>query len=393
MPTNAEPRTEFRSDTRPSARQESLRTDLTSWEIGPYHGALPGPMRLKLKLDGEMVISGEVESGYLHRGLEKAFELHLWQSAITYADHLDPEGAVFGELALCLAVEEIGGYEVPARAQRIRVVLSELTRISCHMGYIVKMARSVGAETIVHYVLRDRERVLDLFELLTGARFSLNFLRFGGVRADVTEGFIERVLDVCDLIRIRIKEYNDLFTFNHSFMRRTSSVGVIAAATVHHLGITGPNARAAGQRFDIRKEYPYTGFETLDFEIPVGRGESGICGDAHDRFLIRLREIEQSVEILRQAVETIPAGEFTTHRVTDSFSVPAGEAYVRIESSRGLLGCHVVSNGTTKPHRIQFRPPSVAHLLTISDLVRGIRIEDLPVVLASVDVGIAEADR
>jgi NADH-quinone oxidoreductase subunit D len=376
-----------------SAPLESLRTDLTSWEIGPYHGALPGPMRLKLRLDGEIIISGEVETGYLYRGLEKAIELHPWHAAIAYADHLDPEGGVFGELALALAVEEIGSFEVPARAQRIRVILCELTRISRHMGYIVRMARSVGAETIVHYVLRDRERVLDLFELLTGARFSLNFLRFGGVAADVTEGFIERVLDVCDLIRVRIKEYNDLFTFHHSYMKRTAGVGVISTESLRALGITGPNARAAGHKLDVRKEFPYTGYRDLDFEIPVGRGERGARGDVHDRFLVRLREIEQSVHILRQSVESIPSGEFASMRVGDGFAVPAGGAYARIESSRGLLGCHVVSDGALSPHRVQFRPPSTAHLLIIPELVCGIRIEDLPVVLASVDIGIAEADR
>ena len=150
---------------------ELLRTDLTTWEIGPYHGALPGPMRLKLTLDGEIIVSGEAETGFLHRGLEKAIELHGWRSSVVYSDHLDPEAAIFGELALCMAVEEIADYTIPARATSIRTILSELARIGSHMLYIVKVANSVGAETLVHYVLRDRERILDLFELLTGARF------------------------------------------------------------------------------------------------------------------------------------------------------------------------------------------------------------------------------
>jgi NADH-quinone oxidoreductase subunit D len=290
-----------------------LKTDLTRWEIGPYHGSLPGPMRLKLKLDGEIVVSGEVETGFLHRGLEKAFELHTWQAAVSYADHLDPEGAVFGELALCMAVEEVAEIEVPPRAQCIRVILSELTRISSHMGFIVRMARAVGAETMVHYVLRDRERILDLFELLAGARFSLNFLRFGGVKADITEGFIERVLEVCDLVQVRLKEYNDLFTFNHAFLKRTIDNGVIRPELIAKYGVTGPTARGSGVSFDVRKAHPYSGYQALDFLTPVESGPGS--GGAHSRFLVHLREIAQSVAILRQSAERVPSGEFQIAKI------------------------------------------------------------------------------
>jgi NADH-quinone oxidoreductase subunit D len=368
-------------------------TDLTTWEIGPYHGSLPAPMRLKLSLDGEIIARCQVETGFLHRGLEKACELHSWRSAIAYADHLDPEVAVFGELALCLAVEEIGDIPVPVRAQSIRLILSELTRISAHLTYMVRMAKAVGSDTIIHYLLRDKEKILDLFELLTGARVSLNFLRFGGVNADVTDGFIERVLEACEVIRIRMKEYNDLFTFNHIFLKRSSLVGVISKKMIQKYGITGPNARAAGVASDTRKDAPYLGYEALDFEIPIGRGEGGTVGDVHDRFLIRLREITQSMELLKQVVENVPSGDFINRKLEKDFLVPSGEAYSRIESSRGLLGCHVVSDGTAFPSRVQFRPPSLANLMALPHLVTGIRIEDLPVVLASLDLGIAEADR
>jgi len=373
--------------------KERLRTDLASWEIGPYHGALPAPMQLQLTLDGEVIVSARVETGFLHRGLEKTFELHLWQSAPAYADHLDPEGSVFGELALCMAVEEIARIDVPERAKRIRVILSELTRVTAHMGYVARIARSVGSDTMVHYVLRDREKVLDLFELLSGARFSVNFLRFGGVQADVTEGFIERVLEVCDLIRFRLKEYNDLLTFNHAFLKRTVGVGIIPHGRVHHYGITGPNARASGHSLDVRKVAPYSGYGRVDFEIPMVTPEYGNEGDIHARFLIRLREIAQSVEILRQEAEAIPKGDFSVGPIDKDFVPPAGEAYSRVESSRGLLGCHVVSDGGRSPRRIQFRPPTFSLLAAIPELVRGVRIEDLPVLLMSLDLGIAEADR
>jgi NADH-quinone oxidoreductase subunit D len=386
---------------RPEGVQEILRADATRWEIGPYHGALPGPMRLKLSLDGEIIVTGEVESGFLHRGLEKAMEVHSWRSAITYADHLDPEAALFGELVFALAVEQITGQSIPARAVAIRAILSELSRVSAHMLYMVKVAHSVGAETMVHYVLRDRERVLDLFELLTGARFSLGFLRFGGVRNDVTEGFIERVLEVCELIRTRVKEYNDLFTFNRTFLMRTSKVGVITPELAKKIGLTGPNARASGLAMDVRRAHPYLNYLSQDFDVPVGKGVGGAVGDSHDRFLVRLREIGESLVILRHLAESMPSGDFSCAGVgldaaspeDVALSIPRGEAYARIESSRGLLSCHVISDGGERPARVQFGVPSVATLAALPEILKGIWIDDLPVMLASLDISLAEADR
>ncbi|MBC7691268.1 MAG: NADH-quinone oxidoreductase subunit D [Methylotenera sp.] len=373
--------------------REYLATDFTNWSLGPYHPALPGPMMLRLQLDGEIIVSGETEAGFLHRGLEKALERHSWQSSLTYADRLDPESAIFGELAVCLAAEEIAGIDVPRRAQNIRVILSELTRISSHLGFLARMAKAVGSTPMFHYVLRDRERVLDLFELLTGARFSINFLRLGGVSADVTEGFIERVIDVCELIRIRLKEYNDLFSFNHAFLKRSSWIGVLSSERARALGVTGPNARAAGLSLDVRKSAPYSGYELIDFEIPVGRGEGGTIGDAHDRFVLRLREITQSLEILKQSVDSIPAGQFQSVKISREFTIAPGEAYSRVESPRGTLGCHLVSDGGTRPARVQFKTPSTGHMLTIPELVIGTRVEDISVILLSLDISLAEFDR
>lgn len=376
-----------------SAHSGTASSDLTLWTIGPYHGALPAPMRLQLSLDGEVITDCDVETGFLHRGLEKSCEFHSWRAAIAYADHLDPECAVFGELALCLAVEKLAEIEVPARAQCIRVVLSELSRICGHLSFMIRMAKAVGSETIIHYLLRDREKILDLFELLTGARFSINFLRFGGVSADVTDGFIERVLEVCELIRIRTKEYNDLFTFNFGFLKRTEGVAPLSKDLVLKCGITGPNARAAGFYYDVRKEFPYCDYDQVDFDVTLGQGERGSRGDVHGRFLIRLREMSQSMEILKQLLDVVPAGNYRNPEWMKERAIPSGEAYSRIESSRGLLGCHVVSDGGARPNRVQFRTPTVANLLAIPHVVRGVRVEDLPVVLASLDLGIAEADR
>jgi len=373
--------------------QNYLRTDLTTWEIGPYHGALPVPMRLKLQLDGEVIAHAEVETGFLHRGLEKACELHPWKSLVSYADHLDPEGAVFGEIVLTNAVEEIFGIPVPERAQCIRVILCELTRISSHLAYIVRMAKMAGSETIIHYVLRDRERVLDLFELLTGARFSINFLRYGGVRFDVTEGFIERVLELCELIRIRIKEYNDVFTYNHSFIKRSANIAPLSKELIRHCGITGPNARASGVCFDLRKTYYGKAYDRVEFEVPVGVGALGVVGDVHDRFIVRLKEVSQSIEILKQLVETIPSGEYCNLVDNKISRAIRGEAVSRVESSRGLLSCYVLADGKDTPARVQFTTSSMFNVKLIPYLISGVRIEDLPVVLASLDLSVAEADK
>ena len=371
-------------------RDELLRSDLTTWQIGLYHEALPGPMLLKVVLDGEIIVSGAIETGFLHKSLEKAIELHSWQAALPYSDRLDPESAVFGELALCLAVEEISDITVPERARKVRVILSELARVASHLAHFVKMARAVGADTVQYYVMRDREKILDLLELLTGARYSISFLRYGGVRADVTEGFIERVLEVCEVIRVRLKEYNDIFTFNQAYIKRTQDVGRVSQELVRRHGVTGPIARASGIAFDVRKAHPYSGFDQLDFAIPSGPDEGG---DAHDRFLQRLREVAQSLGILKDVAEHMPKGEFNTGPVGPDHVVPEGEAFSRIESARGLLGCHVISTGGRSPARIQFRTPSRAALCMIPELIVGHGIEDLPVVLGSLDINISEADR
>lgn len=371
-------------------RDELLRSDLTTWQIGPYHEALPGPMLLKLVLDGEIIVAGGVETGFLHKSLEKAIELHSWQAALPYSDRLDPESAVFGELALCLAVEQIADTIVPERAQRVRVILSELARIASHFAHFVKMARAVGADTVQYYVMRDRERILDLLELLTGARYSISFLRYGGVRADVTEGFIERVLEACELIRVRLKEYNDIFTFNQAYIKRTHGVGRASQELLRRYGVTGPVARASGIPFDVRKAHPYSGFEQLDFAVPTGPNEGG---DSHDRFLQRLREVAQSLSILKDVAEHMPQGEFNNGPVGPDHVVPEGEVFSRIESARGLLGCHVISTGGRAPARVQFRTPSRAALTMIPELIVGHGIEDLPVVLGSLDINLSEADR
>ncbi len=364
-----------------------LYTEHTHLELGPYHKFLPGLFRLFLELDGERIVEGSPQVGFSHRGLEKAFELQTWPACLLYADRLDPESAIFSELVFCLAVEEIGGIAVPPRANAIRLILSEMTRISCHLLYMVKLAKECRAENFVHYVLRDREKILDLFELITGARFSHNYLRFGGVREDITDGFIERVLEVCANIEFRLKEYEGLFFDNSVFLKRCQEIGRVHPEWVFKYGMTGPNARATGILIDVRKDQPYCGYENLAFEVPTS------TGDVYGRLQLRVLEIKESIKILKQVVEVIPAGEFLSIKAEKGFKLPRGEAYVRVEGSRGCLGCHVVSAGGSSPERVQFRVPSMAYVRSLSEFLQGMRMEDLPIVLASLDLSMSEVDR
>jgi NADH-quinone oxidoreductase subunit D len=273
------------------------------------------------------------------------------------------------------------------------MILSELSRISAHLAFLARLAKTVEADAMAHYALRDREKVLDLFELLTGARFSLNFMRVGGVSADVTEGFVERVFELCDLLRFRLKEYNDIFSFNQAFLRRTAGVGVLSRSLAFEHGISGPNARAAGVEHDIRKQYPYSGFDRADLSVPCGHGEAGVLGDVHDRLLVRLREIAESAELLRYLAEELPDGALSSVSLKKGDRLPAGEAYSRVESARGCLAFHVVSDGSEFPNRIQIKSPSQAVISALPKILCGNSLEDLALILASLDLSLAEADR
>jgi len=369
---------------------EVFASDLTTWSLGPYHAALPGPMKLNLVLDGEVVVDAVSEVGFTHRGVEKVFELESWTAGISIADRVDPEAAVFGEIAFCQAVEKLLGIQPSLRTLYIRTLTCELSRIVSHLGYIARMSRTCGAETLFHYVTRDRERFVDLFELLTGARFSVNYLRFGGVAHDVSEGFLERVLEACSTMKHRFKEYNDLFSYNQAFLGRSRGLGLITPAAVTEWSITGPNARASGQAFDIRKWAPYAAYGKLDFDPIFGaEGE----GDAHGRYMMRIREIVQSMDLIRQCSESMPQGEVVGMTADSKVRVPQGESFSRVEGPRGLVSCYVSSNGGDRPSRVHFRSASRSALAMISTVLRGCLIEDVPLLVSSFDICVAEVDR
>jgi NADH-quinone oxidoreductase subunit D len=366
---------------------------LVSWNLGPYNSILLEPLLLKMQLLADRVVSCEVESGFLYRDLEGIVEKKKWGSILSCLDHLDPENAIHCELAFCLAVEELADISVPARAQDVRIILSEASRMCSHLLFVARLAKSVGAYTAMSYLLRDRERLLDVFELLTGMRFSFNFLKIGGVKLDLTEGFIERILDACDLIASRLKEYNDLFTYNVVFYQRAVGAAKLSYQTALACGATGPNALASGLDLDIRKRSGYSGYNQVEFSsVPVHFQNS----DVHSRCLIRLHQIYESMKIIHQVAHRLAPGSLfhDTNTAVAEMVFPDGEAYSRVETSRGLLCCHVVScDKKLTPSTVSFRAPSQFHLQLLPEVLTGLSVDDIGVALASFDLCVAEADK
>ncbi len=372
-----------------------LSTDPVRYSLGPYHATLPRGLKLDLELDGDRVVSARPVRGFFHRGLEKAMELQSWAALIAYADHLDPDTAIFPEVAAAMAVEQLASIEVPPRAVRVRVVLCELSRLSSHLLYLSRMAQASGAEAAFHYFMRDRERILDLFELLTGSRFSHGFVCFGGVRADITEGFIERVSESCDLLRSRTREHNEVMTMNSSFRERAEGSGWLSREQAIQYGASGPVARASGVALDFRRQGTPMGYEKIDFDVPHGRPDKVQRGgaDVFERHLIRMREIQESIKILKQATDAFEPGPFRAQLSRGEWIPPRGEAFVRLESPRGLLACHLISDGERRPSRVDFKTASQAHLSLVPSLLVGEPLSDVAMLLASLDISMSEADR
>lgn len=372
---------------------EHLHSSFPKLSWGPSDPILPGIFRLDVEAEGDVIRQVKIETGYLHKGVEKSFERRNWFTSMVVVDRVEPETSLSSELAYCMAIEEICSIQVPRRAQIIRLVLVELERVSSHLNFLTRLAIAAGFETVSHYILRERELVLDLFELMTGRRFNPNFFRFGGVASDITEGFIERVHDTIRIIEIRLREYHALMIENRAFVDRLAWRGVLSPELALLKGMTGPSARASGVRFDLRKAESYSGYDQFDFRVSIGIGSRGTIGDGFDRVMVRLEEIRESLLLLSHAVDSVPAGDFLVSNITPSFVVPIGEAYSRVESPRGTLAVHVVSDGAERPSRVQWRTPSASNVEILPEILRGITIQDLPMILASFDLSFAEIDR
>jgi NADH-quinone oxidoreductase subunit D len=368
-----------------------LETEAITVNIGPQHPSTHGVFRMMLQLQGETVVTLEPILGYLHRCQEKLAEGHTYLQSIPYTDRLDYVCSMTNNHAYVLAVEKLAGIEVPRRAECIRVIMDELTRVMNHTLLAGFLLNDMGAWlTPVQYALREREKILDLFEMASGSRMMCNYMRFGGVARDLPEEFLPLLKKVVADYPAFLDEYERLLTTNEVLMARCKNVGILPPDQAIAYGVTGPVLRASGVAYDIRKVDRYSLYGEVDFDVPVGT-----IGDVYDRYLQRIYEARQSLRILEQLVpmlqETSP-GEIMG-QAPKTLKPPAGDAYGRIEAPKGELGFYLVSDGSDKPYRWRVRAPSFVNLTPLAEMVRGHKVADLIIIFGSLDVTMAEVDR
>lgn len=387
-------------------------TEIMTVNMGPQHPSTHGVLRLVIELDGEIIQKITPHIGYLHRGVEKLSEHRTYHQTIPLTDRLDYLAPMSNNLGYVLAVEKLLGIEVPERAQVIRVIMAELTRLKSHLVWIACHALDIGAMTVFIYAFREREMVMSLYEKISGARMTSNYFRVGGLSADVYDGFEKDVREIIDTFPGHFDTYEGLLTKNTIWLNRTVGNGVISAEDAIDFGITGPALRGSGVDWDLRRDNPYSGYEKYQFKVPVGEK----C-DTFDRYKVRLIEMREAVNIIRQALDSLKPGpvladspqvtyppkesvyntiEGLIHHfkiASEGFPVPEGEVYQSVEAPKGELGYYIVSDGGTKPYRMRIRPPSFVNLGAIEKMAKGSMIADLVAVIGTLDIVLGEIDR
>ena len=380
--------------------------------FGPQHPAAHGVLRLLLEMDGEVVERADPHIGLLHRGTEKLIEVRPYLQSIPYFDRLDYCSMLMQEHSFVLAVEKLLGAEVPLRAQYIRVLFDEITRILNHLLNVTTMALDVGAMTPLLWMFEEREKLMEFYEAVSGQRMHANYYRFGGVNRDMPAGLDARIAAWMDQFGARLDDVDDLLTDNRIFKQRTVDIGVVSADDALAWGFTGPCLRASGIPWDLRKAQPYEVYDRMDFDIPVGKN-----GDCWDRYLVRMLEIRESLKIMRQCLEQMPEGpvrvqdqkvtpppraemkrsmEALIHHFklyTEGVHVPAGEVYAAIESAKGEFGVYLVADGTNRPWRCKIRSPGYVHLEALDFMSKGHTLADVPAIIGSIDIVFGEIDR
>lgn len=364
--------------------------ELLEVSMGPHHPSTHGVFRMDVVLDGEKVVKLKPVFGYLHRNHEKIAEGTTYLASMPYTDRLDYFCSMTNNWAYALTVEKLAGLQVPERAEYIRVIAAELTRLqnhTCLIGFLVQDMGALG--TPLMYAFREREKILDLFEELTGARMMYNYMRFGGVRCDVSDAWLQRARQLVEGYDPFLDEFETLFNENEILLARTQGVGVLPRELAINASVTGPMLRASGVNYDIRKVDKYGIYDRFDFKVPLGEH-----GDLYDRFMIRVLEMRESVKILRQALRDIPPGPVMDPKAKlRGFRPKAGEAYGRIEAPKGELGFYLISDGSPNPYRYRVRPPSFINLTILEDMCLGQRVADAVIILGSVDIVLGEVDR
>jgi NADH-quinone oxidoreductase subunit D len=364
--------------------------ELLEVSMGPHHPSTHGVFRMDVRLDGERVVRLKPVFGYLHRNHEKIAENGAYLSAIPYTDRLDYLCSMTNNWGYVLAVEKLAGIAVPERAEYIRVIVAELTRFQNHAGLVGFLLQDMGASgTPLMYAFREREKVLDLFESLSGARMMCNYMRFGGVRVDCSAEWLDEVRQLVGVLPRFLDEFENLLRGNEILMARTQGTGVLPRELAINAGVTGPMLRASGVNYDIRKVDKYGIYDRFKFGVPLGEH-----GDVYDRYMMRVLEMRESVKILEQALRDIPAGPVIDPKVRLRGLRPkVGEAYGRIESPKGELGFFLISDGSGNPYRYRVRPPSMINLTILEDMCLGENIADTVIILGSVDIVLGEVDR
>jgi NADH-quinone oxidoreductase subunit D len=380
--------------------------------MGPQHPSTHGVLRLVIELDGEIIDKITPHIGYLHRGVEKLSEHRTYHQTIPLTDRLDYLAPMSNNLGYVLAVEKLLGLKVPERAETVRVILAELTRLKSHLVWIACHALDIGAMTVFIYAFREREKVMQLYEKISGARMTSNYFRVGGLSADVYDGFEKDVQEIVDTFPGHFDTYEGLLTKNTIWMQRTIGNGVISAEDAIDAGITGPALRGSGVDWDLRRDNPYSGYDKYSFKVPVGEN----C-DTYDRYKVRLVEMREAVKIISQALNALKPGpvladepqvcyppkenvyntiEGLIHHfkiASEGFPVPEGEVYQSVEAPKGELGYYIVSDGGSKPYRMRVRPPSFVNLSAIEKMAKGAMIADLVAVIGTLDIVLGEIDR
>jgi NADH-quinone oxidoreductase subunit D len=380
--------------------------------MGPQHPSTHGVLRVILEIDGENVVRIMPDIGYLHTGIEKTCEAKFYQQVVTLTDRIDYLCPLTNNLCYALAVEKLLGLEIPPKAQWLRVLLNELTRINSHLVWLGTHALDIGAMTVFLYCFREREDILRLFEMVSGQRMMTSYFRIGGIALEPPLGFFDRVRDFAGRFPAKVDEYENLLTGNPIWGMRTKGVARITADDALALGATGPTLRGSGVDLDLRRDMPYSGYENFQFNVPLGKE-----GDVFDRYMIRVRELRESNSIVRQALDGMPEGPIKADApkvvlpdrekmktemealiyhfkiITEGFSVPAGEVYQAVESPRGEMGYYVVSDGTAKPYRVHMRAACLANLQTLPQMCEGRLIADVVAAIGSIDIVLGEIDR
>jgi len=369
-------------------QQEGLETSLLEVSMGPHHPSTHGVFRMDVKLDGETVVDLKPVFGYLHRNHEKLAENMSYLASMPFTDRLDYFNSMTNNWAYALACEQMIEVEVPERAEHLRVIMAELTRLVNHVSLVGFFINDLGAlGTPLLYAFREREKILDLFEKASGARMMCNYFRFGGLRNDVPEGWLEECRQVVDDFPRFLDEYEKLLCENEIILSRTQGVGTLSRELAISAGITGPMLRASGVNYDLRKVDAYGIYDRFKFRVPYGE-----VGDCYDRFMVRILEMYESLEILKQALAAIEPGE-VMGKAPKMFKPKAQESYGRIEGPKGELGFYLISDGTPKPYRYRVRPPSFINLTVLRDLCLGQKVADAVIILGSIDIVLGEVDR